>query len=550
MKVRPLLSKINVKTFIEDLLTAYGIEMVNSYLNPSPVLFEDCNNYQGMKEAYDLLLSTINHENDLEHIYLIQDSDADGVCSAGLLYMYLKDITLNNIEIQVLYHQGKQHGLYVDILEQISDNSLILIPDASVVSKKTVYDLLATKNCFCIETDHHSTNHTHPNVITINNQRSDNVHNKDLSGTGVTFKFCQYIDEQLGCDFAEKYYDMVAVTIVSDICNIVSEENRAFLYYGLGEDKIFNPLLKLMFKELAKDSYTIKDVGWSVAPKINALCRVGAQESKELFFNALVGQADIAEALDVAKKAHVLQTKEVKKIVDELEPNLDLNHNIIVTYIDSESRQYSGLIANKLTGKYHKPALVLRENNTKTFSGSVRSPIDIADIINETKLAQCDGHSSACGIMIKKPNVDKLTNWFDEQELDDSVPVTAIITPKQATVGLAKRCVSHSHLWGQGVEAPLFYITGSIHGSDVNIYQKKTNTIKFNIDGVDFLKFKATDEEVDLFSQNKLMDIEMIVRLETNEWRGKVSVQGLIEDYELVPHQSRQVQKDNWADLF
>lgn len=550
MKVRPLLSKINVKTFIDDLLTAYGVEMVNSYLNPSPVLFEDCNNYESMSEAYSLLMSTINHENDLENIYLIQDSDADGVCSAGLLYMYLKDITLNNIEIQVLYHQGKQHGLYVDILEQISDNSLILIPDASVVSKKTVYDLLTTKNCFCIETDHHDTNHAHPNIITINNQRSNNVHNKDLSGTGVTFKFCQYIDEQLGCDFAEKYYDMVAVTIVSDICNIVSEENRAFLHYGLGEDKIFNPLLKLMFKELAKDSYTIKDVGWSVAPKINALCRVGAQGSKELFFNALVGQADITEALDVAKKAHALQTKEVKKIVDELEPNLDLNHNIIVTYIDSESRQYSGLIANKLTGKYHKPTLVLRENNAKTFSGSVRSPIDIADIINETKLAQCDGHSSACGIMIKKPNVDKLTNWFDEQELDDSVPVTAIITPKQATVGLAKRCISHSHLWGQGVEAPLFYISGSIHGSDVNIYQKKTNTIKFNIDGVDFLRFKATDEEVDLFSQNKLMDIEMIVRLETNEWRGKTSVQGLIEDYELVPHQPRQVQKDSWADLF
>lgn len=503
-----------------------------------------------MKEAYDLLLSTINHENDLEHIYLIQDSDADGVCSAGLLYMYLKDITLNNIEIQVLYHQGKQHGLYMDMLEQISDNSLILIPDASVVDKKTVYDLLIEKNCFCIETDHHNTNHSHPNIITINNQRSDNVHNKDLSGTGVTFKFCQYIDEQLGCDFAEKYYDMVAVTIVSDICNLVSEDNRAFLHYGLGEDKIKNPLLKLMFKELAKDSYTIKDVGWSVAPKINALCRVGAQESKELFFNALIGQADIAEALEVAKKAHNLQTKEVKKIVEELEPSLDLDHNIIVTYIDSESRQYSGLIANKLNGKYHKPTLVLRENNTKTSSGSVRSPVDIADIINKTKLAQCNGHPSACGILIKTPNVDKLINWFDEKELDNSVPVTAIINPKQATVGLARRCISHSHLWGHGVEAPVFYISNSIHGSDVIVYQKKTNTIKFNIDGVDFLKFKATDEEVDLFSQNKLMDIEMIVRLETNEWRGKVSVQGLIEDYELAPHQSRQVQKDNWADLF
>ena len=157
-------------------------------------------------------------------------------------------------------------------------------------------------------------------------------------------------------------------------------------------------------------------------------------------------------------------------------------------------------------------------------------------------------------VIIKKTKLEGLIKWFDEQSLETKppIPVTAIITPKQATVGLAKRCISHSHLWGQGVEAPLFYITGSIHGSDVNIYQKKTNTIKFNIDGVDFLKFKASDEEVETFIQNKLMDIEMIVKLETNEWRGKVSVQGLIEDYELVPHQSRQIQKDSchWEDLF
>ena len=36
----------------------------------------------------------------------------------------------------------------------------------------------------------------------------------------------------------------------------------------------------------------------------------------------------------------------------------------------------------------------------------------------------------------------------------------------------------------------------------MTVYQKKNNTIKFNVDGVDFLKFKATDEEVEQFTQN------------------------------------------------
>lgn len=550
MKVKPLLPKITLKTFVPDLLKAYGIESVDSYLDPSPASFEDCNNYENMSEAYSLLMSTINHENNLDNIYLIQDSDADGVCSAGLLYMYLKNIS-PDINIQVLFHQGKQHGLYMGNLKQIQDNSLILLPDASVADKKAIFDLLIKKNCFCIETDHHDTNHTHPNIITINNQRSDRVHNKDLSGAGVTFKFCQYIDEQLESDFAEEYYDMVAVTIVSDICNLTSEENRAFLYCGLESGRVKNPLLKLMYQELAKDSYFPKDTGWSVAPKINALCRVGEQEGKELFFNALVGQADIEDALAVAKKAHNKQSREVKKIVDELEPSLDLSHNVIITYIEQDDRAYSGLIANRISGKYNKTTLILSERTSEIFSGSVRSPIDIASIINETKLAKCQGHESACGILIHKENVDKLITWFGEQELDDGIPVTASITPKQATVGLARRCSTHSHLWGKAVEAPTFYITGQIHGSKVNIYQKRNNTIKFNIDGVEFLKFRASEEEVEIFSQNKLMDVKMIVTLELNEWRGRVAAQGLIEEYKISMAEQKELNNsNNWKDLF
>ena len=41
-----------------------------------------------------------------------------------------------DINIQVLFHQGKQHGLYMGNLKQIQDNSLILLPDASVADKK------------------------------------------------------------------------------------------------------------------------------------------------------------------------------------------------------------------------------------------------------------------------------------------------------------------------------------------------------------------------------------------------------------------------------
>ena len=186
------------------------------------------------------------------------------------------------------------------------------------------------------------------------------------------------------------------------------------------------------------------------------------------------------------------------------------------------------------------------------YSGSVRSPVNVASLINQSNLAKCEGHESACGIYLKKENIDGLTEWFNNQKFDDSKPVTAILEPHQLTVGLAKKCSEYNYLWGEGVEAPLFYITGTIKQSDITIYQKKTNTIKLTINNKSFLKFRATDEEVDLFEKSKELDIEMIVSPELNEWRGEISVQGLIEDYAITPHKSRRIGSGNtdWKNLF
>lgn len=54
MKVRPLLSKVNTKTFIEDLLTAYGVRDVDSYLHPNSDLFESPWDYPNMDKAVEV----------------------------------------------------------------------------------------------------------------------------------------------------------------------------------------------------------------------------------------------------------------------------------------------------------------------------------------------------------------------------------------------------------------------------------------------------------------------------------------------------------------
>lgn len=62
MKVKPLLQKINTSTFIEDLLTAYGVKDVGGYLSPTPDLFESPWDYPNMEMAVYLFHEAIEND--------------------------------------------------------------------------------------------------------------------------------------------------------------------------------------------------------------------------------------------------------------------------------------------------------------------------------------------------------------------------------------------------------------------------------------------------------------------------------------------------------
>jgi len=314
-----------------------------------------------------------------------------------------------------------------------------------------------------------------------------------------------------------------------------------------------NDFLTYLNEKLGREEpLTPHSISWNLAPKINAVCRSNNMEAKEILFKAFAGEYDMEEAVKLAQKCHREQTTIVKRIYEGFLETIDNTHKIIICFGENKDRNYLGLVANKLMSHFNKPTIVLRELNKTTWSGSVRSPITLLEKINETSLARCQGHPEAFGITVKKDKLNELINWFDNQDLEvePCVPITAILTPQKATVKLAKLCTSYSHLWGHGLDAPMFYITGSFHGSNVNVYRKKTNTIKFNINGMDFLMFRATDEEADLFNSNKLMDIEMVVSLSINEWRGEISVQGIIEEYEIHKHKSEIQSQEDWKKLF
>lgn len=476
-------------------------------------------------------------------------SDLDGACSAALTVILLRSL---GVEHYTLFsHDGKQHGVH-DKMDEIlrSDISLLIVPDAGSNDTDDCH-ILKSKGIDIIVLDHHMIENSNPNAVIVNPFIGDEL-NKSISGTGVVYKFCvAYYNRYKDCEWDEcgNTMDIVAVSLVGDVCDLSSLENRAFVAYGLNDPD--NEFLCYLFnKKCSRRGVTPDGISWDVAPLANALARSDEQETKLLFFKALVGDIDFEDALKQINRVKRQQDNAVKAVVEEIEPTIDNSYKTIIGFSDSENKLYLGLIANKFCGKYGKPTFLLRELNSTTWTGSMRSPVPLAEKINDSGLAKAQGHQEACGITIKKANLERFEDWLSTLDLSEKpdISITACVSPEDIDVNLAKTIVENKILWGKGVDAPTFYLRCNVSKDNVFIYKKSTTTIKVQLGNLACLKFFAKESDVEAFKQYDMFEIEMLVGdCGVNEWEGKVTPQCVITDYEIhkVKHTN-----GNWEDLF
>lgn len=303
------------------------------------------------------------------------------------------------------------------------------------------------------------------------------------------------------------------------------------------------------------ENFTPHNISWNLSPKINAVQRSDDMDAKRMLFKAFVGEADKDEALAIASKLHREQTSRTKEIYEEINNNIDNSHKVIVCFSDTKDKNYLGLVANKIMGNYGKPVIILREANTTTWTGSLRSPVPVAEQINQSKLAQCQGHSTACGITIKKSNLPRLIEWFDALPFDTNPErqVTAILKPSQITLPLCHACSDDMVLWGGSegnkIVQPKFYLEFETSPDEIQVFVKKTTTLKIVKDGVSFIKFQCDKDTASLLQQERCK-VSMIVTLSVNEWNGVESPQAMIENWEVEKIEDNGINEESWADLF
>ena len=553
MKVKPLLQSVDTRNFIHQYLTACGVKNVDAYLEADLSICDDPWWYPNMGIGVKRLKVAVECG---EKIGVLIDEDFDGYSSATIIYHFIKKIAPNH-PITPIYHVWKAHGLVQSKDEDVVSTcvelgiDLLICPDSSSNDTEQAKKLKEL-NIDCLVLDHHEIERDNPYAIVINHHLYQELKlNTALSGCGVTFKFVQACAEAWCVDLGDEYYDLVATSLVSDSCDMRHPENYVLVKYGFNH--MTNPMLIALFEEFNKRGNNPYGLAWGAVPKINAVTRWSNTEAKDAIFKAFVGEGNVGKAIKFAKEAHEYQSDIIKQIVNKIEPNLDQSHKVMIVFNEPELRNYSGLVANKLTGSYGKPSLVLRRTEKGMLAGSLRSPIEIADKVNESGLATCQGHLSACGCWFPEENLDAVVEWFDNQDLnvEPCKNVAAVLNPKQINLMLCKAYEDNMLLWGgseaSGIPQPKFYITFETTPDKVTVFAKRTKTVKFTFGDVSILRFRAKADDVEMLQSRKCR-VEALVTLETNEWNGNITPQAKVEEWEISVVKNEF--EEDWMDLF
>lgn len=159
-------------------------------------------------------------------------------------------------------------------------------------------------------------------------------------------------------------------------------------------------------------------------------------------------------------------------------------------------------------------------------------------------------HGSAFGASLKKENKDKLINYCNEKLRDivfEAIPSVDFIfdLSKNTDKELLKQCCfeldKYKDIWGQGVHEPLI-LCKNVDSSNIQLMAR--GTMKIAVGDITIMKFFSEETYDNIKSSNRKVDI--IGRLNVNEWAGRRSPQVFMDAYDF----SKEEQKEEKVWIF
>ena len=542
--------ELGISRILATLLAQQGIdstEQAKKFFEPSIEEIHDPTLLHDMDKAVERIEQAVEKQ---EQITIYGDYDADGITSTSLMYETLLSIGANvNYYVPNRFTDG--YGPNMDAYQRLIDNGTqLFITVDNGVSGKNVIDKVMEAGVDVVITDHHELPADLPNAVAIVHPRypGSNYPFPDLSGVGVAFK----VAWALTGEFPVEELDLVAIGEIADVVNVM-DENHALISYGIQQlPQGMRPGLAALMKlaDIKANNLTDQDIGFGIAPRLNALGRIAdANDGVKLLTSLDENESQkLAKEVDQANKERQNLVADIMKEAEK-QANSSANQQKRPFLIVGKGWHQGvlGIVASRIMNETGKPTIVAStdQNNPTLIKGSGRS-VDSFNLFNALEahrelFTTFGGHPAACGLSFDQKNIVPLQIALEEeavkQKFDPTVkqplPIAMKLVPADVTQQLYND-IQRVAPFGPGNMEPVFELN-NVKVVDVKTMGQEHQHLKFSI---------VSDKKnltVVAFGQGNLAtllsaptgQINLAVKVSLNEWRGKKSVQLMLEDLQI-----------------
>jgi single-stranded-DNA-specific exonuclease len=548
-QVEQLAQELNVDSLVATLLIQRGItsfDQAKTFFRPSLDHLHDPYLMKDMDVAVNRIEKAIGNQ---ENILVFGDYDVDGTTAVSLVASYLKSF-YPNIATYIPDRYAEGYGISFQGIDFAEDNgfTLIIALDCGIKSIDHVA-YAKEKNIDFIICDHHRPGDSLPDAVAVLDPKRDdcNYPYDELCGCGVGFKLIQALSQNRNqtIDDLIPYLDLVATAIAADIVPITGE-NRVLAHFGL---QVINeaprPGIAALIQQIKKQTLTITDVVFVIAPRINAAGRIKhGNHAVELLteFNLAQAQQFAKEIEDYNSERKGLDKQITQEALSQIEENNEQERFTTVVFQENWHKGVIGIVASRLIETYYRPTLVFTKSGDY-YAASARS-VRGFDVYNALEacsehLEQFGGHMYAAGMTLKAENYEAFKNAFekvvqetiDPELLTPEIEVDAEINFSDISPKLV-RILKQLEPFGPQNMTPVFVTKNAIdtgypkfmgaNNEHIRLFVKQNNS-----EGIAAIGFNLANKK-DLVANQK--PFQMVYCIDENEWNGQLSLQLRLKD--------------------
>jgi single-stranded-DNA-specific exonuclease len=424
-----LARELSCSTLLIQCLLNRGLseaEAINRFLEPRLKQLADPFLLPNMGVAVERLLRAREMG---EPVVIFGDYDVDGVTSTSLLREVLSQLGWV-VEHYLPHRMEEGYGLSQDGVENCLRRypvKLLLAVDCGSTAVTSIA-WLRERGVDVIVLDHHQVSHPAPEAVALVNPQlsigegQSSAPFTELCSAGLAFKLAHALikrGRETGLPGAADFdlrtlLDLVALGTIADIVPL-SGENRILVSAGLERlNCTKRPGLRaLMEVAQSPEKLTAHDVGYQIAPRLNAAGRL--ETAEEALFLLLA--PDVEEAMPIAQNldARNRERQNIERgIAEEVIGAVKARFKPETDYVIVEGQLLwhigvVGIVASRVLQQFYRPTFIIGGDGGN-WRGSGRS---IAGFDLAAALRECDdllvrhgGHAMAAGVTLHPDKMD------------------------------------------------------------------------------------------------------------------------------------------------